>query len=202
MAAPVISPDGQRYVIAVEGLEGLDLTAVPEKIKRLASRAINTTARRYRTQAAREMREQIAFPARYLTGAESGRLQVARFASPEALSATIRGRDRPTSLATFVKGARRHGVKSPTVEVATGVREKMNRAFLMNLRNGNLGLAVRLAPGEKIDNKRKMVQVSNGLYLLYGPSVDQVFRTVAADLSDDAAAFLEQEFTRMSEALL
>jgi len=202
MATPAISRNAQRYVIAVEGLQGLDLSAVPEKVKRLASRAINTTARRYRTQAAREMRQQIAFPARYLTGAQSGRLRVARFASPEALSATIRGRDRPTSLATFVKGPRRHGVKSPTVEVGTGTREKLNRAFLMNLRSGNLGLAVRLAPGEKIDNKREMVQIVNGLYLLYGPSVDQVFRQVAADVSDDAADFLEQEFTRMSEALL
>ena len=78
----------------------------------------------------------------------------------------------------------------------------MNRAFLMNLRSGNLGLAVRLAPGERIDNKRRMVQMSNGLYLLYGPSVDQVFRSVAEDVSADAGDFLEQEFLRLTEALL
>lgn len=193
---------GGRYVVAVEGLEALDLDQVPEKIKQFAARAINTTARRYRTKAAREMREQVNFPARYLTGAESGRLRVARFASPESLAATIRGRDRPTSLAQFVKGPRRGGRKSPTVEVAPGHRVKMNRAFLMSLKSENVGLALRVSPGERVENKRKMVQVANNLYLLYGPSVDQVFRSVAEDVSEDASVFLEQEFTRLTEALL
>ncbi|MEP2533554.1 hypothetical protein [Shimia sp.] len=202
MAQPTVSSDAQHYVVAVEGLAALDFDEVPERVKKFASRAINTTARRYRTKSAKAMREQIAFPARYLTGAADGRLRIPRFASPEDLSATIRGRGRPTSLATFVRGPKVHGRKAPTVEVAAGRREKMNRAFLMNLRNGNLGLAVRLAPGEKIENKRRMVLMNNGLYLLYGPSVDQVFNTVAEDVSEDAADFLEQEFTRMSEALL
>lgn len=202
MAAPSLSRDGQAYVVAVEGLAAVDFDNVSDKLRLFASRAVNSTARKYRTKSAQEIREQIAFPARYLTGKENGKLRVARYASPDSLEAVIRGRDRATSLATFVKGSKKHGRASPMVEVAKGHREKMNRAFLMNLRSGNIGLAVRLAPGERIENKRQMVKVSNGLYLLYGPSVDQVFRQVAEEISDDAGEYLENEFHRLSEALL
>ncbi|MEP1254358.1 MAG: hypothetical protein ABJI29_06340, partial [Alphaproteobacteria bacterium] len=69
MAQPTVSSDAQHYVVAVEGLAALDFDEVPERVKKFASRAINTTARRYRTKSAKAMREQIAFPARYLTGA-------------------------------------------------------------------------------------------------------------------------------------
>jgi hypothetical protein len=44
-----------------------------------------------------------------------------------------------------------------------------------------------------------MVPLKKGsnVYLLYGPSVDQVFRTVAGEVAPDALNFLEDEFFRM-----
>ncbi len=202
MVSTTISPDGLAYVVAVEGLDAIDLDTVPTKIRQFAVRSINTTARRFRTESSRRIRQQVAFPARYLDSRADGNLRITRNATADAMQAVIQGRFRPTSLARFVKGPRTGGRRAPTVEVAPGNRQKMNRAFLMNLRSGNVGLAVRLRPGERIENKRKMVQIDSGLYLLYGPSVDQVFREVSEEVSDEAAAFLEKEFLRMTEALL
>jgi hypothetical protein len=39
-------------------------------------------------------------------------------------------------------------------------------------------------------------QIGKNLYLLYGPSVDQVFRGVAADQAPAALDFLDVEFMR------
>lgn len=197
------SPSGQGYLVAVEGIDTAKFDPnLEERLRALASRAINATARRMRTQASRLIREQIAFPARYLDSRTDGNLRITENAKADSLEAVIRGRFRPTSLTRFVKGPLRHGRKAPTVEVSPGRRERMNRAFLLNLRSGNVGLAVRLKPGERVENKQFMVSVSNGLYLLYGPSVNQVFEQVAEDVEDDAGAFLEQEFLRLTEALL
>lgn len=202
MAVGRFSDVGAGYLVAVEGLEDIDFSDAAPKIRKLASQAVNRTARKYRTESSRAMREEIAFPATYLDSRSTGRLRVSRTANPTSLSATITGRDRATSLARFVKGSRTKGRRAPTVEVGTGQREKLSRAFLIELKNQNLGLAVRLSPGERIENKRRMVQMEQGLYLLYGPSVDQVFRATAEDVSDDASDFLEQEFLRLTEALL
>ena len=78
----------------------------------------------------------------------------------------------------------------------------MDQAFLVRLKNNNIGLAVRLKPGEVLQNSEKAVRLDNNVYLLYGPSVDQVFRSVADDktpkiLSDVTAEFLRQ-FARLS----
>jgi len=202
MVSGVFSPRGGNYVVAVEGLDEINFADAKPKLLRLAAQAVNRTARKYRTESSRAIREQIAFPARFLDSRDDGRLRVSRFAKPSSLSAAITGRGRATSLARFVKGPRTKARKAPTVEVSPGNREKLNRAFLMGLKNANIGLAVRLREGERIENKRKMVQVSGSLYLLYGPSVDQVFRSVAEDVSDDAGDFLEQEFLRLTEAFL
>lgn len=48
-----------------------------------------------------------------------------------------------------------------------------------------------------MQNKKSMVKLGKGLYLLYGPSVDQVFRDVAKEISPDTADFLEAEFLRL-----
>ena len=189
------------YVVAVEGLDSIDLREVPDQIRRFASIAVNATARKFRTESSRRIREQIAFPAQYLDSKSTGNLKVVKNATADAMEAVIQGRFRATSMTRFIKGSKAAGRKGVTVEVAKGQRQKMNRAFIMNLRSGNVGLAIRLKEGERIENKTRMVRMNSGLYLLYGPSVDQVFRSVAEDVKDDAGDYLEQEFIRLSEAL-
>lgn len=195
-----------NYTVAVEGLENLkSISDLPQDILLAATRAINKTTDRTRAESARLMRLQVNFPARYLSG-QDGHLRISQRATTGKLEGKILGRHRATSLARFSSGSIGGNPKSGvTVSVKPGSSRVMRRAFLMKLRAGtdsidtrsNLGLAIRLRPGETIHNKRNMVKVKTGLYLLYGPSVDQVFRSVADDVAPGAADFLEGEFTRL-----
>lgn len=194
-------------VFAVEGLSDLDIENAPERLKRLAAKAITHSLRKTRTASAREMREQVNFSARYLTGRENGRLMIATFPKSSDLVGRLRGRDRPTSLARFTKQkprtagtrSRRRGVR---VTVKPNSPVQMERAFLMKLRGNNVGLAVRTENGQPPSAAYSPKYIGNNLYLLYGPSVDQVFRSVREDVSDVALEEMEKEFLRLSEALL
>lgn len=142
----------------------------------------------------REMRRQVDFPAGYLELA--GRLRVGRRARRGMLEATIAGRDRPTSLARFAAGqtpanTRGRGVH---VKIKKGQTRVLRKAFMVPLKNGNTGVAVRLKPGETLKNSEKAVRLDNNVYLLYGPSVDQVFKGVAEDVSPRITEFLAKRF--------
>ena len=197
------------YVVAVEGLDAVeDLEKLPRQIAVAASRAINSTARTGRTASAREMRRQVNFGARYLSGAE-GRLELTKFANTGNLEAVITGRDRPTSLARFARKKPIRGKMSRAgvrVEVKPGSARVIKRAHLIRLRagdgsgpNANLGLALRTARGQKPSAAYKPVKISEGLWLLYGPSVDQVFRSVSEDVAPELADRLETEFLRLMD---
>jgi hypothetical protein len=193
---------GFGYVVAVDGLSALrDLETIPNEVKTAALRAVNRTVERARASSARRIREQVNFRARYLSG-EDGRLAITKRATRDDLEGRITGRFRPTSLAEFVSSGRVGGKGGVTLQVEPGVAKRSRRMFMIRLRAGatelgNVGLAIRLRQGERIENKRKMISMGNGLHLLYGPSVDQVFSTVAEDVSPEAAEFLEAEFIRL-----
>lgn len=142
----------------------------------------------------RQMRKEVAFPSGYL---EDGRLTVVQKATRNSIEAIIRGRDRPTSLARFATGApgirQKGGVR---VIVKPGQTRTLKSAFLIKLRNGNTGLAVRLKPGDTLQKSTGAVKLANNLYLLYGPSVDQVFNSVAEDQLPIIGENLNQEFLR------
>lgn len=197
------------YVVAVEGLSALHtLESLPKNVVTAALRALNSTADRSAAASRREVGKQVNFSARYLTGTDASgnqRLGVSKRARGTNLEAVITGRARPTMLARFVTSGT-VGKAGVRVEVAPGFAKLMKSAFLIRLpagkggnveTNSNLGLAIRLKPGETIQNKKQMIQLKNGLYLLFGPSVDQVFKDVAEAESIPAADFLETEFLRL-----
>ena len=201
MAVSVIADaltDMQKYV-----------DALPDVAMQAAALAINTTAQRKALPDIRaEMRKQLAFPEGYLEqsdGTGRPRLSVSRKATMADPQGTISARDRATALARFrtagqdPRNTRGLGVR---VQVKPGRTRLLKKAFLVKLRNGNMGLAVRLKPGDTLANSSGAVALSKNVYLLYGPSVDQVFRGVAVDvtpkvLSDVASEFLRQ-FARLS----
>lgn len=141
----------------------------------------------------KDMRSQVDFPSGYL---ESGRLRVVRKASRSNLEAVISGRDRATSLARFASGQTPQNTRGRGVNVSVkrGKSKLLKRAFLLNLKNGNRGLAVRLKPGESLRGSQRAVQLEDNVYLLYGPSVDQVFRGVAEDNSALIADMVSRRF--------
>lgn len=186
------------YVLVVEGMSSLkDIDDLDEKILLRAQQAINRTADRARVSASRGIRQELNFPAAYLRD----RLTVRKRAGGGSLEAVIAGRDRPTSLARFVTNrGKKIGSAGVNVRVAQGVTKAMPRAFLMQLSNNNLGLAVRLKPGASLRNSRgakRFSQKDGSLFLLYGPSVDQAFRTVLPEQGAEAAELLEREFLRL-----
>lgn len=185
------------YVVVVEGLSSLeDIENLDSKILLKAQQAINKAADRARTLSAKAMRSQINFPARYL----DERLAVRSRAHSGNLQAVVSGRDRPTSLARFATNrSQKTGKAGVRVKVDANATVTMKRAFLIKLRNGNLGLAVRLKPGESMSRTRAAIKISKGLYLLFGPSVDQVFQSVSAEQAPATADYLEHEFLRLMD---
>jgi hypothetical protein len=156
------------------------------------------------------MQQQIAFPGGYLN---RERLGITKRATDDDLNVVVTARFRPTSLARFapgqtIEGSRRS--RSVRVRVKRGRSTRISGAFLVRLNRGgdmadgfNLGLAIRLKPGERLRGKRQQaVRLAENLYLLYGPSVDQVFRTVSGEESeavlDDLAVEFRRQFVRLS----
>jgi hypothetical protein len=158
--------------------------------------------------------DQVAFPTNYL--AQNDRLAVTQRATDDNLEAVITGRFRPTSLARFMnpgqtqQTARMGGV---SVQVKPGHSINMKNAFLVKLRQGaqltetqfNMGLAIRVKPGETVRNRHdgSAYQIFPNVFLLYGPSVNQVFRgvidEVGADIADDVGDEFLRQFTRLSD---
>lgn len=185
------------------------LETFPEKTARAASLALNQTSQRKGLKLARdEMVRQVAFPTGYLY---PPRFDVSRKARPDDLLTVIKGAFTPTPLARFAgaqrarfQTARKHNrqVQRPKirVQIKPGRFVELPRAFLLTLRNGNIGLGIRLKPGETLRHSigAKMILTGPlaGVALLYGPSVDQVFRSVAVDITPPLLVELESEFLR------
>lgn len=169
----------------------------PDIAEQAAVLAINDTIEREGlTSIKQQMRKEVNFPAGYL---EDDRLVVARRAQRGRLEGVIRGRDRPTSLARFAEGQTPENTKGRGVRVRVqkGQSELMKRAFIVRLNNGrSLAVAVRLKPGEKLRNSQAAVALDNNVYLLYGPSVDQVLRGVAVDQTDELLDMVASKFIR------
>lgn len=200
-----------NYVVMIDGLEVDLLEGVnSENRKAAASKALNAIARKARTRAAALIRDDINLPASYVSPGGK-RLFVSQFATPSNLESRVSARVRPMSLARFVVGNPKIGRAGVHVEVGRGKAKFLKRAFVIKLRAGaaemdtkfNLGLAIRLRPGETFHNKYSAKRIDRGLYALYGPSVSQIFRAadgagVAQDMGPEIAENLLEEFTRLA----
>lgn len=199
-------------------LEGLDdavlyFESAPKIAARAARLAINDTISRKGLKVIQnEMLDQVNFPKGYLKG---DRLGVVQYASESNLEGVIRARKRATSLARFASAGTpigsqaRQGVR---VAVRNGGSAFLRNAWLVRLRKGasltedqyNVGLAVRVQPGDKIAGKYSAHQswlVPGSVALLYGPSVDQVFSDVAEDTGPEILDLVATEFFRQFERL-
>lgn len=196
-------------VSAIKGLTDF-LDAAPETSRKAAALSMNDiTGGKGLTRYKKSIRSQVAFPGGYLE--EADKFGQTGFATPGHLVTAISARQRPTSLARFASGGA-IGTEGLTVRVKPGRSIRLKRAFKVRLRagtsleDGNTGLAVRLKPGQTFRGKKdtsKMVRLAKDVFLLYGPSVDQVFRSVAvtdtpAVLDEMGLEFLRQ-FTRLSK---
>lgn len=194
------------YNFEIVGLQQLAdyVGEIPAKQRKVARMAINKAADKARTRGAKEILDAINLPASYLNPSQ-GRLTVPRRASDDNLEAAVTGKQRPTSLARFVVGNPQPRSNDP-IEVAInrGAGAKhLDRAFVVNLRRGNtdtkgnIGLAVRTSDGGKPRGAYKPQPLSGGAWLLYGRSVDQLFRRIRVDIGPSVADDLSQEYDRL-----
>lgn len=163
-----------------------------------AVKAVNKVIVSSRTHAASDITDQVAFPAGYLGSASdpNSRLAVTKKATRNDIEAVISARVRPTSLARFISGSRKPGDIRVNVE-KNKISAPMRGAFVVRLRNGNEGLAQRVHAGHTLRNSYGAKRLSNNVYLLYGPSVDQVFQTVREDIAPQAITDLRDEMYRL-----
>ena len=177
----------------------------PDIAKKAMSMSINQIAtRRAVPDMRKEMERQVAFPRGYLS---SDRFDVTRTASPDNLEAAISGRDRPTSLARFQQyrdvASSRGKALRVEVKPGQGKLQDVSKVFLVTLKNNNIGLAVRLREGGAPNKAYKptLLDAKRNVWLLYGPSVDQVFRSVADDnmkpIQEAVVGEFERQFARM-----
>ena len=181
------------------------------KIETALLRSINKTADRARTSASQDIREQVAFPASYLAPSAKRLFVSTKATKASPFEAVISGRDRPTSLARFsnqkpLGGGQRHRGGQVAVTVKPGVRRYIKRAFLITLNNSNVGLAVRTDGGPP-NNAYAPKEIGKNLWLLYGPSVDQVLSAASngggiyEEIVPETLDFLNDEFNRQLDLL-
>lgn len=173
----------------------------PKKATRAANLAISSATEYGYRLAKTEIGKQVNLKPGYI----SQNLSIVRSRIGDISRNEIRGRFRATSLARF-EPKKISGRKGISVKVKT--RKKIPKAFLLNLKNGNRGLAIRVPKGEtpsrRLANAKPLYKKGNGgasnqdVYLLYGPSVDQVLRndTITKTLVPKVTRYLNAEFTR------
>lgn len=194
-------------VITLEGARDLEsrFALMPQQAATAARIAINDAAKMALGLARKQIYAEVAFPRGYLN--REDRLRVSRPATNQQLEAVVSGRDRPTSLARFVPDGTRVGRKgstSITVTVKPGQpRVLQGHTRLFNF-SGNRLLVLRLKPGQRPSaayHPRPIFGPNSGMWILYGPSVDQVFRGVADDISPAVTDHARAEFDRVFTAL-
>ena len=190
--------DEAQYIYVVEGLD-LDLAdKVPAQVRKAAMRAVNKATTKGRTASGRAIRDRVNLSAGYLTGAE-GRLTMSKAASQANLEREITGRRRPTSLARYVVGgSKKNGARVKVLKA--GGAKYIKRGFVMKLRSGasesdNRGLAIRTDGGAPAGSF-KAKKINDNLWLVYGLSVDTLFRRVIDEVSPGIADDMEAEFWR------
>lgn len=200
--------------IKLRGVEEIEkyIERVPEVAHAALRFAVNAAALHGARRGKKAIRQQVNMTDGYLGNPanRSSRLAVVKRATGQDLEAVIEARERPTSLARFATtqfNNRRRG--NIFVKVKAGKRVKLKNAFFVKLRRGrtvtednfNEGIAIRLRKGESVLNKRipftpEYAGRNSALVLLYGPSVQQVFQSVSADIEPDVSEYAQREFLR------
>lgn len=197
------------YRVELRGIDGVEayLAAQPKRTEKAMRFAVSSATRFAYTLGRRKMQEQIAFKSSYLTSSEGGspRYAIVRRPTPGNPVGVIRGRVRGTSLNRFVTSTATKKTDLRAKIKAKGRTHVLKRAFRINLKNGNRGIALRLPKGQTPTYGKGLPYGKSGdrknssLFLLYGPSVQQVFSSVAPDIAPEVADYMNREFVRQFE---
>lgn len=196
--------------VQLRGLETVEkyLSEAPERANKALRFALNGAALFAAREGKKEIMRQLNFKSAYLGSPSSpeARLRIGQKAVAGNLQAVVVAKHRATSMARFSNSPVIFGKRSSPIRVAVkrGATKQLRRAFFIKLKRGNsisadnynLGIAMRLKPGEQVNNKTTQPYKKGRYAVLYGPSVEQAFNTVSADISDDVLNYAEREFLR------
>lgn len=180
----------------------------PQLAERAGVTATNDTAAHALALARRAVRQDANLTASYIN--DPDKLRIAKRAGGVSGEAVVLANARPIMLARYAVGGGFGRQKGVTVKVKrSGASKRMKRAFLLPLKRGawdadtgagiyNRGLAIRLPEGESIRNKRvaKRLKGLGNTWLLYGPSVHQIFRQSLPQIAEASGNYFERQFLR------
>jgi hypothetical protein len=187
--------------VSTKGLERLDddVRRFGDKANLAAQLAINDTLAWSRTRLKVQMKAQINLTESAFSGKHFFISQYARRGSLQGvLSAGTQG----YSLSRFSVEKPRVGVKGVSVQVAGGAVRKINRGFFIRAPNGALGLAIRSKAQPTGSRGAKESRKHKGLWILFGPSPDQLMRRLAPDSLPDVGRHVGAEYARQLNRLI
>jgi len=189
-------------VVSSSGIQGLEdaIRRFPEAAKQAAKFAVNDTIEWSRVRIKAGIMQQIAVPEDSITPARFG---ITRRASTSSLEARLSASNQGLGLIRFVTSPRVSRAKSPTVRIKPGgASVKMDRAFLIPTPKapGSFALAVR-APGGLAKSRAARRIPNSDVYILSGPSPNQLLANIAPTLLPVIQTRLQQEYARQFERL-
>lgn len=189
-------------VVSLKGFED-EFAKAPKAATQAARFAINAGARKLASASSKQIRGSITFGARELyspANPKAGKISVL-LASDSSLEARVRGADRPTLLSRFAVN-RPTGKRKivPRVRVSPRKTAELARSWFMRFPNGQVGIAVRLKPGETMRNRKLgnayPLKGSPNAFVLFGPSVEQALGQAAPDNLRAVEKLVNDEFLR------
>ena len=190
-------------VVSSTGIRGLEdaIRRQPEIARKAAQFAVNDTIEWSRVRIKAGILQQVAVPADSITPARFG---ITRRAKPNALEAALSASNQGLGLIRFVTSPRVARAKSPTVRIKPGgAAVKMERAFLIptpGAKTASFALAVR-APGGLAKSRAARRIPGSDVYILSGPSPNQLLANIAPTLLPTIQTRLQQEYARQFERL-
>jgi len=184
-------------VVAGKGIDALDryIARLGDGANKAAVMAVNDTADWARTRIKRQMQAEVTLAESAFSNRQ---FYVSRRANTADLQAILTASRQPYSLSRFKVGDVGFGPSAGPVKVrikAGGSTVNLKRAFYVRAPNGAVGIAVRSK--QPLDNSRGARRIKGtDVYVLFGPSPDQLMRRLAPASVPDVENYLNREFSR------
>lgn len=195
--------------ISSAGIQGLAtfVARTPEVAAEAAKLAVGDAAEWGRNLSKREMVSAVNLPAGALAGRRFRISQRPTTANPEAV---ISADNNPLGLSRFVVGQKAKGSAHPKVRILVGGATKSfsdpdtkgSYSFLIPTPNGADGVGLAIRTKGPLKNSSAARKIGRDLYLLSGPSVNQMFGQLMPTLVPRIEAKLQTEFARQYERLI
>lgn len=195
--------------ISSAGIQGLAtfVARTPEVAAEAAKLAVGDAAEWGRNLSKREMVSTVNLPADALAGR---RFRISQRPTTQNPEAVISADNNPLGLSRFVVSQKDKGSAHPKVRILVGGATKSfsdpgtkgSYSFLIPTPGGANGVGLALRTKGPLRNSQAARKIGRDLYLLSGPSVNQMFGQLMPTIVPRVEAKLQTEFARQYERLI